>query len=82
MLEKCVKAGVPPGPLLGDLKKGQDVTLPNGKVVLASDVTDPDDPGPVFIGKFSSFLVYLKKYSLYLFYNQSVVIGMNNNYRV
>ncbi|XP_042230611.1 ribonuclease Z, mitochondrial-like [Homarus americanus] len=50
-LEKCVKAGVPAGPLLGELKRGQDVTLPNGKVVRAVDVTAPDDPGPVFIGK-------------------------------
>nr|XP_045597729.1 ribonuclease Z, mitochondrial-like isoform X1 [Procambarus clarkii] len=48
-LEKCVKAGVPAGPLLGELKRGQDVTLPNGNVVRAADVTEPDDPGPVFI---------------------------------
>ncbi|KAK7066336.1 Zinc phosphodiesterase ELAC protein 2 [Halocaridina rubra] len=49
LLEKCLKAGVPPGPLLGELKRGQDVVLPNGNTVLASDVTSPDDPGPVFI---------------------------------
>lgn len=48
-----MKAGVPPGPLLGDLKKGNDVTLPNGTLVKAADVTEPDDPGPVFIGMFS-----------------------------
>ncbi|XP_071519482.1 ribonuclease Z, mitochondrial-like [Panulirus ornatus] len=48
-LEKCVRAGVPPGPLLGELKRGQDVTLPNGTVVKAANVTGPDDPGPVFI---------------------------------
>nr|XP_053646177.1 ribonuclease Z, mitochondrial-like isoform X1 [Cherax quadricarinatus] len=48
-LENCLKAGVPAGPLLGELKRGQDVTLPNGNVVRAVDVTAPDDPGPVFI---------------------------------
>jgi ribonuclease Z len=48
-LEKCVKFGVPPGPLLGKLKSGEDVTLASGNLVKASDVCDPDDPGPVFI---------------------------------
>lgn len=48
-LEKCVERGVPPGPLLGQLKNGHDVTLANGQVVKASDVKGPDDPGPVFI---------------------------------
>ncbi|XP_042858689.1 ribonuclease Z, mitochondrial-like [Penaeus japonicus] len=49
LLEKCVKAGITPGPLLGELKRGKDVTLEDGRVVLAADVTAPDDPGPVFI---------------------------------
>nr|XP_008197361.1 PREDICTED: ribonuclease Z, mitochondrial isoform X2 [Tribolium castaneum] len=49
LLDKCVSFGVPPGPLLGQLKSGHDVTLVNGKVVKASDVCEPDDPGPVFI---------------------------------
>ncbi len=49
MAEKCVECGVPPGPLYGKLKAGMDVTLPNGKVVLASDVRTPDDPGPTFL---------------------------------
>ncbi|XP_058824529.1 ribonuclease Z, mitochondrial [Topomyia yanbarensis] len=48
-LEKCVDKGVPPGPLLGQLKNGNDVTLPNGTFVKSSDVRGPDDPGPVFI---------------------------------
>lgn len=51
-LDKCVKMGVPPGPLLGRLKGGEDITLPNGVVVKSSDVCEPDEPGPVFIGKF------------------------------
>ncbi|XP_053694596.1 ribonuclease Z, mitochondrial [Sabethes cyaneus] len=48
-LEKCVDKGITPGPLLGRLKNGHDVTLPDGTVVKSSDVRGPDDPGPVFI---------------------------------
>ncbi|XP_055545892.1 ribonuclease Z, mitochondrial [Wyeomyia smithii] len=48
-LEKCVDKGITPGPLLGQLKNGHDVTLPDGSVVKSSDVRGPDDPGPVFI---------------------------------
>lgn len=47
--DKCVELGVPPGPLYGQLKAGSNITLPNGKTVLASDVRTPDDPGPVFL---------------------------------
>lgn len=50
-LEKCVDFGVPPGPLLGRLKNGEEVTLQSGAVVKPSDVCEPDDPGPVFIGE-------------------------------
>ncbi|CAF4900678.1 unnamed protein product [Pieris macdunnoughi] len=48
-LEKCVEMGVKPGPLLGQLKCGQDVVLPDGTLVMSKDVKTPDDPGPVFI---------------------------------
>ncbi|CAK1546983.1 unnamed protein product [Leptosia nina] len=48
-LEKCVELGVKPGPMLGQLKNGHDVVLPNGTLVLSKDVKTPDDPGPVFI---------------------------------
>ncbi|XP_066140566.1 ribonuclease Z, mitochondrial [Euwallacea fornicatus] len=48
-LDKCVQKGVPPGPLLGKLKSGEDVTLADGRVVKSSEVCYPDDPGPVFI---------------------------------
>ncbi|XP_049817981.1 ribonuclease Z, mitochondrial isoform X2 [Aethina tumida] len=48
-LNECVKMGVPPGPLLGKLKAGEDVVLPNGKTVSSKDVCEPDDPGPVFL---------------------------------
>lgn len=49
-LEKCVKYGMPSGPLLGKLKMGEDVILPTGVLVKSADVCEPDDPGPVFIG--------------------------------
>ncbi|WP_042161882.1 ribonuclease Z [Paenibacillus gorillae] len=37
-VEKLKKLGVPEGPLYGFLKKGQDVSLPDGTVVHAADV--------------------------------------------
>lgn len=49
-LAKCVELGVKPGPLLGQLKAGADVLLPDGKLVQSKQVKTPDDPGPVFIG--------------------------------
>ncbi|CRK93935.1 CLUMA_CG007462, isoform A [Clunio marinus] len=48
-IEKCVDRGVPPGPLLGQLKNGIDVELPNGLFVKARDVRAPAFPGSVFI---------------------------------
>lgn len=50
-LVKCVEKGVPPGPLLGKLKNGEDVQLANGTIVRSVDVCNPDDPGPIFMGK-------------------------------
>ncbi|XP_060521936.1 ribonuclease Z, mitochondrial isoform X2 [Cylas formicarius] len=48
-LDACVRKGVPPGPLLGRLKNGEDIVLANGTVVASSQVREPDDPGPVFL---------------------------------
>ena len=45
----CVDKGVKPGPLLGKLKNGIDVTLQNGSVVKAEDVRGPSSPGCVFV---------------------------------
>ena len=50
-LNKCVDKGVQPGPMLGQLKSGKNVTLPDGTVIKSEDVVDPPDPGPLFIGK-------------------------------
>jgi ribonuclease Z len=54
LLDKCIAKGVPPGPLLGKLKSGIDVTLPDGTVVLSDDVRSPDCPGPIFVGNYSN----------------------------
>lgn len=51
-LEKCLKLGVPKGPLLGKLKNGETITIENGTTVRPEDVRDPDDPGPIFLGEY------------------------------
>lgn len=48
-LEKCIEKRVKPGPMLGQLKAGVDVTLPDGTVILSKDVCSPATPGPIFI---------------------------------
>lgn len=53
-LEKCVEKGVKPGPMLGQLKAGQDITLPDGTVVLSKDVCSPPTPGPTVLGMSSN----------------------------
>ena len=51
-MNKCRDLNVPAGPLLGELKRGNDVTLQCGKLVKSSDVTEPSDPGRIFLGNF------------------------------
>ncbi|XP_047024752.1 ribonuclease Z, mitochondrial isoform X1 [Helicoverpa zea] len=60
-LAKCVEKGVKPGPMLGQLKNGQDVVLPDGSLVLSRDVKTPDESGPVFIVIDVPELAYLKE---------------------
>lgn len=43
--EKAKALGVPRGPLLAQLKKGENVTLEDGRVVLSEDVTSPQEAG-------------------------------------
>ncbi|KRW91030.1 ribonuclease Z [Alicyclobacillus tengchongensis] len=40
-------AGLPPGPLYKEIKSGQDVTLPNGRTIVAKNYIDPPEPGRI-----------------------------------
>ena len=47
-ITKCLELGVPNNsPLLGDLKRGKDVTLSNGKIIISSDVVGNPQKGKV-----------------------------------
>jgi len=46
---KCVEMGVPPGPLLGKLKNGEDITLDNGDIIKSTDVCDPEELAKNFL---------------------------------
>ncbi|KAG2206524.1 hypothetical protein INT47_008541 [Mucor saturninus] len=41
--------GLKPGPVYGQLQKGLDVTLPDGRVITRDMVCDPEVPGHVFV---------------------------------
>uniref|UniRef100_A0ABD2W668 Zinc phosphodiesterase ELAC protein 2 n=1 Tax=Trichogramma kaykai TaxID=54128 RepID=A0ABD2W668_9HYME len=48
-LEKCVDAGIKPGPDISKLRNGEDVILPNNIIVKSKDVFTSDHPGSTFI---------------------------------
>eukprot|EP00090_Calanus_glacialis_P004185 TRINITY_DN13097_c0_g1_i2.p1 TRINITY_DN13097_c0_g1~~TRINITY_DN13097_c0_g1_i2.p1 ORF type:complete len:896 (-),score=340.30 TRINITY_DN13097_c0_g1_i2:90-2777(-) len=48
-IEKCVDLGVKPGPMLGMLKAGKDVTLDDGRVVRSCDVVGDMAPPSTFL---------------------------------
>lgn len=56
LIDKCVEKGVPPGPLLGRLKAGEDVTLGDGRVVKAEEVRAGDCVGAVVLGELLNYL--------------------------
>jgi len=45
LMEKVQTFGVPKGPLLGKLKRGQDIELENGTIIRAKDVVAPPKKG-------------------------------------
>jgi len=48
-VDACVERGVPPGPLLGKLKAGQDVVLEDGRTVRAADVVASSEPPSAYL---------------------------------
>ena len=48
-IDACVERGVPPGPLLGKLKAGQDVVLEDGRTVRAVDVVASTEPPSAYL---------------------------------
>ena len=49
IIKKCIELKVPPGPLLGKLKAGENVTLPDGRIIMSNDVVGPEEKGKIFI---------------------------------
>lgn len=50
LLTKCIEFGITPGPLYALLKKGIDITKPDGTIVCSKDVCLPANPTTFFIG--------------------------------
>ncbi|XP_014614352.1 PREDICTED: ribonuclease Z, mitochondrial [Polistes canadensis] len=48
-LEKCLAKGIKPGPILGLLKNGENVTLDDGTIVRNDEVCSPKKKGPTFV---------------------------------
>lgn len=46
-LAALARLGVPPGPVYGKLKRGEDVALDDGRVILSSDVVGPPADGRI-----------------------------------
>lgn len=44
---RAASLGIPPGPLYGRLKAGEEVELPDGRRILGQDLCDPPTPGRV-----------------------------------
>lgn len=44
-VEKAMALGIPSGPLYGQLKRGETVTLPDGRQIRGTDLCGPPEPG-------------------------------------
>ncbi|XP_053210390.1 ribonuclease Z, mitochondrial-like isoform X2 [Panonychus citri] len=49
LIAKCIELKIPPGPILGRLKSGEDVTLEDGRIIKSQDVIEPSQPGSTFV---------------------------------
>lgn len=45
MVEKAQELGIPPGPIYGRLKKGETVTLDDGRTIRGAELCEPEEPG-------------------------------------
>ena len=48
-VDRCVEQGVVPGPMLGRLKAGEDVTLEDGRVIRSQDVVGQASPASSYL---------------------------------
>ncbi|MBD1922018.1 ribonuclease Z [Microcoleus sp. FACHB-831] len=44
-VEKAAELGIPSGPIYGKLKRGEDITLPDGRLIRGSDLSAPPEIG-------------------------------------
>ncbi|CAG2104751.1 unnamed protein product [Medioppia subpectinata] len=49
MIKKCIELKIPPGPLLGKLKSGEDIVLADNRVICSKDVMGPQEKGLIFM---------------------------------
>lgn len=45
LVDKAEALGIPPGPVYGQLKRGETVTLPDGRQIRGSELCEPEEPG-------------------------------------
>ncbi|CAG2163288.1 unnamed protein product [Oppiella nova] len=74
LIKKCIELKVPPGPLLGKLKAGQDIVLSDNRVICSKDVMGPEDKGPIFIVLECPSLQYIDS----LLSNESILQSLSN----
>lgn len=71
LVDKLLQAGVPSGPLYGQLKQGKDIILPDRRTFLSSDYVGPAIPGRI-VTIFGD--TRISKNHLFLAHNADVVV--------